>query len=130
MNMSFLDIILYVPNAQAFRRRTPEKKKTCELEACRSWKFSRIRSILIPATTELVLELLDTARRIDETLFARVNRVRIHGDVADYFHVLNPIDRFSLSRLNSREGQELLSGRYVYERGRVVIWMNALFHGL
>ncbi len=54
-------------------------------------------------TTELVLELLDAASRIDEALFARVHRMGIHRDIADDFYVLNAIDGFRLSRLNSRE---------------------------
>ncbi len=84
---------------------------------------------LRPTASELVLKLLDATCRVDEALFARVNRMRIHGDVANNFHVLDAIDGFGLSRLDRRIGQELLAGRYVDERGRVIIGMNALFHG-
>ena len=88
------------------------------------------RECLLAATTELVLELLDAARRVDEALFARVNRMGVHRDVADYLDVLDAVDRFCLPSLDRRTRYELLSSRNVNEYGRVVIGMNALFHGL
>lgn len=55
--------------------------------------------------------------------------MRIHCDVTDYFHVFHAVNGFRLPRLDRRTSQEFLAGRNVDERGRVVIWMNALFHG-
>lgn len=91
--------------------------------------FSK-RESLGAAAAKLVLEFLDAASRIDETLFARVNRVRVHRDVAKYFYVINAIDGVRLSCLNRRASQEFSSGRNVDKRCRVILWMNALFHSL
>ena len=63
---------------------------------------------LPPTATELVLELLDPSGGVDEALFTRVDRVGIHSDVTNDFHVLNPIYRLCLTGFDRRHGEKLL----------------------
>ena len=90
----------------------------------RSVSFDRLA-----ATAKLVLELFYPTCRIDETFFASVDRVRVHRDITKYLFVFYTIDRFLLAGLDGRVRDELLASRNVDENGRMIIWVNAFFHG-
>ena len=93
-------------------------------------KLTRESPICLPSTaTELVLELLDSACGVDEAFLTCVDRMGIHCDIANDFHILDPIDRLRLAGFNRRHGEKFLPRRNVYKRSGVIFRMNALLHG-
>ena len=105
-------------------------KNTGRLPVFDPLKLTRESPICLPsAATELVLELLYSACGVDEAFLTRINRMGIHCDVANDFHILDPIDRLRLAGFNRRHGEKFLPRRYVYKRSGVVVRMNALLHG-
>ena len=92
--------------------------------------LTRESPICLPSTaTELVLELLDSACGVDDALLARIDRMGIHCDIANDFHILDPIDRLRLAGFNRRHGEKFLPRRNVYKRSGMIFRMNALLHG-
>lgn len=65
---------------------------------------------LLAGALELVGEFLDATSGVDETLFTRVGRMGIHGDVADDHVVFFTIDLLLARRGQSGLSQELLAG--------------------
>ena len=75
------------------------------------------------------MELLDSTCGVDEAFLTRVDRMGIHCDVANDFHIIDSIDRLRLAGLNRRHGEKFFSRRDVYKCSRVIIRMNVLLHG-
>lgn len=90
------------------------------------WKLSW--TSLLPAATELVLELLNATCSVNEALLTGVNRVGIHGDVTDDHVILDAIDGFLAIRLGSRLSEEILSCGNVPVANRMSFWMDTSFH--
>ncbi len=83
---------------------------------------------LASAATEFLLELLYSTGRIDETLFASIDRMRVHGYISDHLHMLNAINSLGLTSFDGGVRYELLPAGNVYENSWVIVWMDALFH--
>lgn len=91
--------------------------------------FSKIKiCLLLAAAAKLVLELLDPASGIDESLFTSVNRMGIHGDITNHNHVFNSINGFGAVRLDGRTSEEILAGGNVAKTHRICFGMNISFH--
>lgn len=95
-------------------------------------RFSTNRNTLrlASAATELLLELFDTSCRIDKTLFTRVSRVRVHGDIANNDIVFNAVDGFLLLGTQCRASQKLFATRNIDEANGIVLRVKVLFHGI
>lgn len=81
------------------------------------------------AARKLALEFLDTSRRIDKALFARVSRMRICRNITrdnEIFFAVN-CDFFLRRKRGLR--QELATGRNVAKANVVDGRMNIFFHG-
>ena len=102
-----------------------------EAQCIAHWASLKMRSELtrvLATASELVLELLDAASRIDETLLASEGRVRIGSNIANHHLVINAIDCFRLAATHSGASQIFSASRNIDEGNRVELWMNISFH--
>ena len=82
----------------------------------------------LAAAAELVLELLDAACCVDETLLTSEGGMRIGSDVANYDLVFITVDCFCLASTHSGLGQELVACGNVNECDGIECRMEISFH--
>ena len=82
----------------------------------------------LAAAAELVLELLDAACSIDETLLTGEGGVRVSSDVADDDLVFGAVDGFRLVATHSGVSQEFVTRGDVDECDRIELGMDCSFH--
>ena len=83
----------------------------------------------LAAAAELVLELLDAASCIDETLLSGEGGMRVGSNVANHDLVFITVDCLCLAATHSGLGQELVTCGNVDECDRVECRMKIRFHG-
>ena len=89
-----------------------------------------LRSILDAAAAELLLELLNATRRIDEALFPGVGRMRVRSDVANNHEVVNAVDFFDLLAFHCRARDKACACGNVDKAYGFVVWVDFVFHSL
>ena len=77
---------------------------------------------------KLLTELVDATGRINDFVFARIERMRLGRNFNFEQRILLPIELDSFARLNGRAGQEFEVAREVVHDNFAVLGVDAFFH--